>query len=147
MHPGLLLIGGAALGALALKAISSSKAQAEKSEADRQKVLGMAATSFEAGKSYSCQLMVTNAIGTKDLVTATNVIKSTFEQLGFKMLSTPVPKGDENIKKFGAGEPSEWVFQGVWRRRDMSTIPTAPAWVGMLMAYKMPVSDDLSAVI
>jgi len=147
MHPGLLLLGGAALGALALKVMKESTARAAQAQADIQNVQKMAVTKFEPGKSYSIQLMVTSDIGTRDVPTATAVIKSTFEQLGWKILSTPVPRGDANVNKFKAGEPSEWIVNGVWRRRDMDSMPTVPSWLGMAMAYKLPAADDPSAVI
>lgn len=147
MHPVLLLLGGAAAGALALNMKKKADEKAKEDEAARQKVLSQAASEFKAGNAYSVQMMVTKDIGTNDVATASKVIGATMEQLGWKLLSTPVLRGDKAKEAFTKGEPSEWVFSGVWRRKDTKTMTVAPQWLGMAMAYNLPIAPDPSAII
>jgi len=130
---------GAAGGALILSKIQKDKAQAIQAEASRQSVLNMAATEFVQGKTYAVQLMVTPTIGTRDPVTASNVIKSTMEQLGWKVLSTPVVRDPAAGVAFGTGQASQWVFSGQWTKTD-KFMNVVPPWLGSAMAFLLPVA-------
>ncbi len=130
---------GAAAGALILNKVQKDKARAFQEEGARQSVLGMAATEFQQGKTYAVQLMVTPTIGTKDVVTASNVIKSTMEQLGWKVLSTPVTRDPAAATAFLTGQPSQWAFSGQWTKTD-KFMNVVPPWLGSAMAFLLPVA-------
>lgn len=133
----LLAAGG---GALVLKKIQSMKAAAFEAETARQNVLASAVTEFQQGKTYAVQLMVTSAIGTKDVATASAVIKSTMEQLGWKVLSLPALRSnDVDGTAFQTGQPSQWVFSGQWTKTD-KTMSVSPSWMGQALAFLLPVS-------
>lgn len=129
----------AAAGALILSKVQKDKAQAIQAESARQSVLNTAATEFQQGKTYAVQLMVTPTIGTKDPVTASNVIKSTMEQLGWKVLSTPVTRDPGAATAFLTGQPSQWVFSGQWTKTD-KFMNVVPPWLGSAMAFLLPVA-------
>lgn len=135
----LLVVLGVAGGALIMNKVQKDKAAANQAEAARQAVLTMAVTEFTQGKTYAVQLMVTNSIGTKDPVTASNVIKSTMEQLGWKVLSTPVVRGIADSTSFATGQPSQWLFSGQWTL-PAKFMSVTPAWMGSAMAFLLPVS-------
>ncbi len=130
---------GAAGGALLFSKVQKDKARAIQEESARQNVLNMAATEFQQGKTYAVQLMVTPTIGTKDPVTASNVIKSTMEQLGWKVLSTPVTRDPAAATAFLTGQPSQWVFSGQWTKTD-KFMNVVPPWLGSAMAFLLPVA-------
>lgn len=130
---------GAAAGALVLSSVQKSQQKAVADEAARQAALNMAVTSFVQGKTYAVQLMVTSSIGTKDKVTASAVIKATMEQLGWKVLSTPVTRGPADDTAFSTGQPSQWVFSGQWTLTD-TFMKVSPPWMGSAMAFLLPVS-------
>ena len=44
-------------------------------------------------------------------------------------------------------QPAEWVFTGVWRRRDKTYMDIVPPWLGMAMVFKLPIAKDPSAII
>lgn len=147
MHPLLLALGAAAGGITLFKVWENHSQNKAQEEVNRQKVLGMAASELEAGKTYSLQIMVTNAIGTKDVPTASNVIASSLQQLGWKLLGSPVLRSDADKNAFAQGQPSQWVLTGVWRRRDKKYMDVVPAWLGMALPFKQPVADDPSAIL
>lgn len=147
MHP-LALVAVAAGGAVAWDWWKGRAANAAQDEAARQKALSMAATSFEPGLSYSVQMMVLpDKLGVKDVVTASAAIKSTMEQFGWKVLSTPQLRNAAAKAAWDKGQPAEWVFTGVWRRRDKQFMDVVPPWLGMAMAFRLPLPKDESAVI
>lgn len=45
--------------------------------------------------------------------------------LGFKVLSDPALRGEEDAKKFFAGQPSAWVMNGQWLK-DTRTVDMTP---------------------
>ncbi len=129
----------AAAGALLFAKVQRDKAIAFQEESARQAVLATAAPEFKQGKTYAVQLMVTDRIGTKDPVTASNVIKSTMEQLGWKVLSTPVTRGPQDATAFLTGQPSQWLFSGQWTKTD-KFMNVVPPWLGSAMAFELPVT-------
>lgn len=148
MHPGILVLGAAAGGAYLYKWAKESAAAKAEAEAAQKRVLASQAFTLDAGKAYSVQMAVDQKVlGVKDLVTATQAIKSTMEQLGWKLLSTPVLRNDAAKAAWDKGEVSEWVFSGVWRRADKNIIDVTPQWLGQTIIYKLPVADDPSAII
>jgi hypothetical protein len=148
MNPLIIVLGAAAGGAYLYKMASEKAAASAANDAAQKRVINSQVSTLTAGKAYSVQMAVdSKALGTKELVTATQVIKSTMEQLGWKLLSTPVLRNDASKAAFDKGEVSEWVFTGVWRRRDKSYIEVAPQWMGQTLIYSLPVADDPSAII
>ncbi len=134
-----IVLGGVAAGALITRHLDRQKRIAADEESARNHVLNAAATEFEQGKTYAVQLMVTPTIGTKDPVTASNVIKSTMEQLGWKVLSTPVTRGPSDASAFLTGQAAQWVFSGQWTKTD-KFMNVIPPWLGSAMAFKLPVA-------
>lgn len=137
-HP-LLFIGGALGSLFVLKHLVDKKKEADEA---REKAYGQMAKELEQGKSYTIQLMVDPRSpqwgGVTDLVTGEQLIKATFEQLGWKVLSYPKIRSDAEAKKFYAGQPCEWVFNGTWTKADKFMTGT-PSWVGMAIPYLLPV--------
>ena len=134
-----LVLLGAAGGAFLLTRVQDAKKKSIDAENARQQSFNLAATEFVQGKTYAVQLMVTNVIGTKDVVTASNVIKSTMEQLGWKVLSTPVTRGPADATAFLTGQPSQWLFSGQWTKTD-KFMNVVPPWLGSAMAFQLPVA-------
>lgn len=130
---------GAVGGAFLYSRVQDAKKKALEEENNRQRSFNLAATEFVQGKTYAVQLMVTPTIGTKEPVTASAVIKSTMEQLGWKVLSTPVVRGGEDGVKFATGQPSQWVFTGQWTKTD-KFMNVVPPWLGSAMAFQLPVA-------
>lgn len=131
---------GAAAGALLFNSVQKSKQNALAAEAARQAALNLAVTELTQGKTYAVQLMVTRDIGTKDVPTASAVIKSTMEQLGWKVLSTPAFRDAKaDGAAFSAGQPAQWVFSGQWTLADKS-MKVSPGWMGSAMAFLLPVA-------
>lgn len=129
----------AAAGAFILNKVQKDAQKDAAEQQARHNALSLAATEFEQGKTYAVQLMVTPDIGTKDPVTASKVIQSTMEQLGWKVLSTPVTRGPSDASAFITGQPSQWVFSGQWTKTD-KFMNVVPAWLGSAMAFKLPVA-------
>lgn len=130
---------GAGAGALLLNKVQTDKAKAVANEAARQAVLSTAVTEFIQGKTYAVQLMVTPVIGTKDPITGSAVIKSTMEQLGWKVLALPVTRGPSDATAFLTGQPSQWVFSGQWTKSD-KFMNVVPPWLSSAIAFLLPVS-------
>jgi hypothetical protein len=99
------------------------------------------AVKLNSGVTYTIQLTVSKA-ETTDQTTMSNVIKATFEQFGFEVKSTPVPQNATEASNFLAGRASTWIFQGTWRRHEVSEIPSGPSWLGMVVAYAIPIVPD-----
>lgn len=129
----------AAAGAFILNKVQKDAQKEAAEQQARHNVLSLAATEFEQGKTYAVQLMVTPDIGTKDKVTASKVIQSTMEQLGWKVLSTPVPRDPSAETAFFTGQPAQWVFSGQWTKTD-KFMNVVPPWLGSAMAFKLPVA-------
>jgi hypothetical protein len=134
-----IALAAAAGGALLMNKVQKDKARAFEAETARQQSLGLAASELIQGKTYAVQLVVTDKIGTKDVVTASNVIKSTMEQLGWKVLSTPVVRGPVDATAFATGQPSQWVFSGQWTKTD-KFMQVFPPWAGSAIAFLLPVA-------
>lgn len=134
-----IVILAAAGGAMLMNKVAKDKAVAQEQEVARQRALSMAATEFTQGKTYAVQLMITDKIGTKSVPTASAVIKSTMEQLGWKVLSTPVTRGQSDTNAFAAGQPSQWMFSGQWTKTD-KFMAVSPPWLGSAMAFELPVA-------
>lgn len=134
MHPLVLIVGGAAL-ALAGKSYFDKK---KEQEVATQHVLGMAAKELIQGKGYTVMLEIDSSkAGTNSTATMASVIKATFEQLGWRMTSTPTPRGANDTLAFTQGRPSQWIFQGQWTKEE-KFMPQGPPWLGMAMAYPTP---------
>lgn len=137
MNP--LLIGAALLGGgLGLKYLVDKKNAAD--AAYKNSVQQMAKELIK-GKTYIVQFVVNPKASDwpnpADLEQAKAWLKTMFEQTGWKMLSVPVPRDEENAKKFYAGVPSEWVYNGQWLR-DEKTYQYAPQWLAGAVPYLLP---------
>ena len=53
---------------------------------------------------------------TPDLAGNARYVKEVFTNLGFKVLSDPQTRDEAEAKKFFAGQPSLWVFNGQWTK-------------------------------
>lgn len=147
MHPAMILA-AAAGGAMVWDWWRNRATNNASDEEARKKAMQSAVTSFEAGDSYSVQMMVIpDKLGATDLVTASNAIKSTMEQYGWKILSSPQLRNDVAKAAWDKKQPAEWVFTGVWRRRDKTYMDIVPPWLGMAMVFKLPIAKDPSAII
>lgn len=139
MHP-LILAGGAlAAGWFAKSMIDKNKTSTAQQQAAFEQALGKAATELTQGKGYTVQLSIDSPkMGTKDAATASAVIRSTFEQLGWRVTSTPSPRTAAETQNFVSGRASQWVLQGQWTKAEKA-MTQGPPWLGMAMAYEMPV--------
>jgi hypothetical protein len=61
------------------------------------------------------------------------------EQLGWKVLSTPVTRGPSDAVAFATGQPAQWVFSGQWTKTD-KFMNVVPPWLGSAMAFQLPVA-------
>ena len=148
MHPLVLVLGGLAAGALVMKQRQSSKEAADAENAARLALLGQQASQLDAGFSYSMKFMfLPEKSGLKDVASQSALIKATFEQLGFKALSTPQPASSSAASLAAKNENAEWVFAGVWRRQDKKYIDLAVPWLGQSMLFKLPAQPDMSVVL
>lgn len=138
MHP-LVLLGGGALAALGVKSfLDKRKHDQEVAQSHFQAALGMAAKELTQGKGYTVQLSIQSSkTGTNNPATMAALIKATFEQLGWRVTSTPSPLNATNTQAFVASRDSQWVFQGQWTKEE-KFMPQGPAWLGMAMAYPTP---------
>lgn len=92
------------------------------------------------GHTYTVQLTIDSPkMGTQNVATASAVIKSTFEQLGWLISSTPTTRGPGETANFNAGKASQWIFQGRWNKAE-KFMPQGPPWLGMAAAYEAPVA-------
>ena len=147
-HPLVLVLGAAAAGALLMKQSQKSAEAKAAEEAARAKLLGQQASELEAGYSYSMQFMfIPEASKLQGVPNQSALIKATFEQLGFKALSTPQPADAAQQALAVQNKNASWVFAGVWRRRDKKYIDLAIPWLGQSMLFKLPAQPDMSVVV
>lgn len=133
MNPA-VLAGGALLAFLGYRAL-----QKQAASEDQKKML-MGVSELKTGHTYTVQLSIdTSKLGTKDPSTASAVIKATFEQLGWRVMSTPQPKAPADMQALAEGKASQWMIQGVWTKPDKYMTQTPP-WLGMAVAYEAPVA-------
>lgn len=135
-----LLLGGLAVAAgWGLKSVMDKRA-AEKAAEDQRKAALEPATSLKAGTTYTIQLMTVGPkVETRDAGMMSNVIKTTLQQMGFEVSGTPAPKDAAEAGKFQAGQNSQWIVPGAKWTRPETSIPQGPEWLGMAVAYGMPV--------
>lgn len=133
MHP-IVVLGGAALLGLAAYEVFKPKAQVSEGP------LGLGTKELQQGKTYAVQLQIlSNQTGTNDIAKMSNVIKATFEQLGWSVSSPPATRDPSEAAHFIAGEASQWMFTGVWMRPETS-MSQGPPWLGMAVAFQLPVA-------
>lgn len=133
MHPLVLAGGAAVLGYLGFKAMKKQEA------ADLQQKQLWGASELLTGHTYTVQASIdTSKLGTQDPSTASAVIKSTFEQLGWRVTGSAQPKGSADMQALAEGKPSQWMIQGVWTKPE-KFMTTTPQWLGMAVAYEAPV--------
>lgn len=147
MHPAILALGAVGLGWAGKKLWDDYQLKQAQAEVNRQKVIDSAARELIAGKTYAVQMMVTPDIGTRDVAMASNVIASSMQQLGFKLLGSPQLRNDAARKAFESGQPSEWLFTGVWRLASKKYLDVVPKWLGSALPFQQPAIDDPSAII
>jgi hypothetical protein len=138
----LIIAASAAGGALLFSSLVKAKTE---DDAARQNAANQAASQLDKGKTYVVQLMVDPRSpqwgGLRDLTTASNLIRVTLEQLGWKFLMNPMPRESSVTAsaKLAALQPLEWVFNGTWMK-DEKFMSGAPTWVGMALPYPIPTS-------
>ena len=89
------------------------------------------------GRSYTVMAVLNKTINTNDPVTASSVLRSSFEQWGAKVLSQPTVRDADEMKKFLGGDPSTWVFTMQWTKKE-KYIPAAPQWLSGATFVLMP---------
>ena len=148
-HPLVLALGAAAAGAFLMNQSQKAKEAREREDAARVALLGRQATELEAGNTYTMKFlfMPEKAGGLKGVAAQSSLIQATFEQLGFKPTLTPQPATPAAKAAAEQNQTAEWLFAGVWRRRDKKFIDTAIPWLGQSMLFQLPVQPDMSAVI
>jgi hypothetical protein len=90
------------------------------------------------GRSYTVMAVLNKTINTNDPVTASAVLRSSFEQWGAKVLSQPTVRDADEMKKFLGGEPSTWVFSMQWTRSE-KYIPANPQWLSGASFILLPI--------
>jgi hypothetical protein len=98
-------------------------------------------SSYVRGKTYTLrvttaftpdQMVGLSAAGTGDIVEgAAVVLKTTFQQQGFDVLSKPALRDQHNIDLFRTGNPAEWILNARWTRDDKSRLVIAPPIVSV----------------
>lgn len=144
--PAVVVVAASALGgALLFSAYEKTQQKKVAEDAAKQSAFQNVARELQKGRSYTVQMMVDPRHpqwgGVRDLATASNLIRATFEQLGWKFLMHPKPREDQQVAaaKLASGQPLEWVFNGTWTR-DEKYQPMSPGWVGMALPYLLPTS-------
>ena len=138
MHP-LLIADGVVGGGLVLKHFHDKKVQAD---TDREHAFKQMANELITGKTYAVQMMLDPSATdwppqAHDRTIAEQYIKTFMEQLGWKILSPPKLRNEAEASAFVAGKPSQWVFNGTWRRAE-KFMPGGPKWLGMAIPYLLP---------
>jgi len=142
--PVVVLVAASALGgAILYNAYDKARAKKVSGDTARQSAFDKVARELLKGKTYAVQMMVDPRSpqwgGVTNLDTASNLIRVTFEQLGWRFLMNPTPREDKATaaQKLATKQPLEWVFNGVWTL-DQKFMPVVPTWVGMALPYELP---------
>jgi len=100
--------------------------------------LGLGAKELLQGKLYALSLMTNPAgIPTPIVQDFSQAVRAAFEGAGFTVTTFPAPRSPADESKFLSGQASEWLLQGIWTKTE-KTVPTLPAWAGMVVAYEAP---------
>jgi len=105
------------------------------------KAFGEVAQTLDQGKKYGLKLFVDPKDptfgGIRDLATAQQLIKATFEQLGWKFATMPMLATKEDLGKLSMGQPTQFVAVAMWNRPE-KFMPTKPNWLTMALPYSLP---------
>ncbi len=144
MAPIVLALLSAAGGAFLYNRYDTARRDRQDLSAAQQRVLAMTARELLQGHSYGVQVAVDpkspawgGANAPHDLGTAAQLIRATYQQLGWQFLSDPALADQASAKRFLAGEVAPWVFAGTWSRPERFQ-PTSPGWAGMTLAQELP---------
>lgn len=146
-HPLLLVLAGAAGGALVANAVETARQKQIATDLARQQALDLSAKQLEMGRTYSVMLQIDPRHptfgGLRDPAQAAAMIKGTLESPGgtggWRLLGNPSPLDADQMAAFQAGKPSTWAFTGVWTRPE-TFVREKPGWLTMAVPFLVPSS-------
>ena len=126
MHPLLLVLGGAAAGALVANTVEAARQRKITDDLARQNALDSSAKTLEQGRAYSVMMRIDPTHpqfgGLRDVGQAAALIKATLEAPGatggWGFMAPAAPLDEEQRRLFVAGKPSTWAFSAVWTRPE-----------------------------
>lgn len=134
-----------ALGAAAAGWAVKSYYEQTKASAQQRALLG--AQTLEKGHSYMLQISVdSKKAPSQNLAEAATALAAALKEMGFTFNGMPFPKDTVEAQKFQAGSPSAWALPGAVWNKDEKYVSQGPTWLGMVVAYEMPVTPQTSGL-